>query len=169
MQQISIEAKEGNLLSIKAPWNPLFIEELKKLHGKWNPDEKVWTVNDFAQEQLNVAIRRVFGNISGSAIETVKCSVVSEIKQEKTAITFLGKVIAAAKDKNTKMHHDDEVIYTIGEPTAGGSKKHWYSIVPDGSEFILHDVPVDLYEEYMSGAGIYALYHENITIIKEKG
>lgn len=121
MQQINIE-KEGNLLSIKAPWNPLFIEELKKLHGKWNPDEKVWTVNDFAQEQLNVAIRRVFGNISGSAIETVKCSVVSEIKQEKTAITFLGKVIAAAKDKNTKMHHDDEVIYTIGEPTAGGSK-----------------------------------------------
>ena len=109
MQQINIE-KEGNLLSIKAPWNPLFIEELKKLHGKWNPDEKVWTVNDFAQEQLNVAIRRVFGNISGSAIETVKCSVVSEIKQEKTAITFFGKVIAAAKDKNTKMHHDDEVI-----------------------------------------------------------
>lgn len=28
MQQINIE-KEGNLLSIKAPWNPLFIEELK--------------------------------------------------------------------------------------------------------------------------------------------
>ena len=62
MQQINIE-KEGNLLSIKAPWNPLFIEELKKLHGKWNPDEKVWTVNDFAQEQLNVAIRRVFVDI----------------------------------------------------------------------------------------------------------
>lgn len=56
MQQINIEAKEGNLLSIKAPWNPLFIEELKKLHGKWDPDEKVWTVNDFAQEQLNVAM-----------------------------------------------------------------------------------------------------------------
>lgn len=47
MQQINIE-KGGNLLSIKAPWNPLFIEELKKLHGKWNPDEKVWTVNVFA-------------------------------------------------------------------------------------------------------------------------
>ena len=36
MQQINIEEKEGNLLSIKAPWNPLFVEELKKLHGKWN-------------------------------------------------------------------------------------------------------------------------------------
>lgn len=170
MQQISIEKKEGNLLSIKAPWNPLFVAELKKLHGKWNPDEKVWIVNDFAQEQLNAAIHKVFGDTNGSVIETIKCFVISEIKQEKTAITFLGKVIAAAKDKNTKMHHDDEVIYTIGEPTAGGSKKHWYNIVPDGSEFILHDVPVDLYEEYMSGAGIYAPYHKNINItIKEKG
>lgn len=170
MQQISIEKKEGNLLSIKAPWNPLFVAELKKLHGKWNPDEKVWIVNDFAQEQLNAAIHKVFGDTNGSVIETIKCFVISEIKQEKTAITFLGKVIAAAKDKNTKMHHDDEVIYTIGQPTAGGSKKHWYSIVPDGSEFILHDVPVDLYEEYMSGAGIYAPYHKNINItIKEKG
>ena len=62
MQQISIEKKEGNLLSIKAPWNPLFVAELKKLHGKWNPDEKVWIVNDFAQEQLNAAIHKVFGD-----------------------------------------------------------------------------------------------------------
>lgn len=115
-----------------------------------------------------MAIRRVFGNISGSAIETVKCSVVSEIKQEKTAITFLGKVIAAAKDKNTKMHHDDEVIYTIGEPTAGGSKKHWYSIIPQGSEFIIHDVPVDLYQNYVDGTGIYASLRKNIVIVEKR-
>lgn len=103
MQQINIEEKEGNLLSIKAPWNPLFVEELKKLHGKWNPDEKVWTVNDFAQEQLNVAIRRVFGNISGSAIETVKCSVVSEIKQEKTEhLTVFGQGNCSCKRQKHK-------------------------------------------------------------------
>lgn len=168
MQQINIEKKEGNLLSIKAPWNPLFVAELKKLHGKWNPDEKVWIVNDFAHEQLNAAIHKVFGDTNGSAIETVKCSVVSEIKQEKTAITFLGKVIAAAKDKNTKMHHDDEVIYTIGEPTAGGSKKHWYSIIPQGSEFIIHDVPVDLYQNYVDGTGIYASLRKNIVIVEKR-
>ena len=82
MQQINIEEKEGNLLSIKAPWNPLFIEELKKLHGKWNPDEKVWTVNDFAQEQLNVAIHKVFGDTNGSVIETIKCFVISESRKK---------------------------------------------------------------------------------------
>ena len=88
MQQINIEEKEGNLLSIKAPWNPLFVEELKKLHGKWNPDEKVWTVNDFAQEQLNVAIRRVFGNISGSAIETVSVLLFPKSSRKKQPLRF---------------------------------------------------------------------------------
>ena len=155
-------------LFVKAPWNPLFIEELKKLHGKWNPDEKVWTVNSFVREQLNETICKIFGNLSGQTIETVKCSVVSEIKQEQNAIVFLGKVIASAKGRDSKIGFDQDVIYTIKEPISGGSKKHWYSIIPQGSEFILHDVPVDLYQEYISGAGIYAPYHEYITV-REKG
>lgn len=108
----------------------------------------------FLEIQMDLSLKRL------SALSFLKSS------RKKTAITFLGKVIAAAKDKNTKMHHDDEVIYTIGEPTAGGSKKHWCSIIPQGSEFIVHDVPVDLYQNYVDGTGIYASLRKNIVIEK---
>lgn len=165
MQQISI-IKEGHQLVIEAPWNPLFIDELKKLHGKWNPDEKTWTVDSFVEEQLKETIGRIFGNLNGAVIETIKCSVISEIKKEQNSVVFLGKVIASAKGRDIKTGFDQDVIYIAKEPTSGGSKKHWYSIIPQGSEFIIHDVPEDLYQDYVNGTGIYAPFRGNIIMEK---
>ena len=116
MQHINI-TKEGKQFIIEAPWNPLFIDELKKLHGKWNPDKKIWTVDSFVDAR----------------------------------ITF-----------------DQDVVYTAKEPISGGSKKHWYSIIPQGSEFIIHDVPVDLYQNYVDGTGIYASLRKNIVIVEKR-
>ena len=81
-------------------------------------------------------------------------------------MVFLGKVIASTKGRDTRITFDQDVVYTAKGPTAGGSKKHWCSIIPQGSEFIVHDVPVDLYQNYVDGTGIYASLRKNIVIEK---
>ena len=134
MQHINI-TKEGKHFFVEAPWNPLFIGELKKLHGKWNPDKKIWTVDSFVDAQLHEIICEIFGDLSGPTIESIKCSVISELRQEQDSV---------------------------------GSKKHWYSIIPQGSEFIIHDVPVDLYQNYVDGTGIYASLRKNIVIVEKR-
>lgn len=167
MQHINI-TKEGKQFFVEAPWNPLFIDELKKLHGKWNPDKKIWTVDSFVDAQLHEIICEIFGDLSGPTIESIKCSVISELRQEQDSVVFLGKVIASAKGRDTRITFDQDVVYTAKEPISGGSKKHWYSIIPQGSEFIIHDVPVDLYQNYVDGTGIYASLRKNIVIVEKR-
>ena len=83
-------------------------------------------------------------------------------------MVFLGKVIASAKGRDTRITFDQDVVYTAKEPISGGSKKHWYSIIPQGSEFIIHDVPEDLYQDYVNGTGIYAPFRGSIIIIEKR-
>ena len=141
-----IEAKilDGNAY-LYTPYNPKFITAIKKIGGaRWISSERAWMIPEYALDEARKAMMECFGECdlpSSSPKVTVRLSFSKRVSEECGPIIIMGKRVASAMDRDSGAVVCRDAIFTQGAPESGGSRNHWETIIPRGSEVILYDVP----------------------------
>lgn len=140
--------ENGEKACIYTPYNPDFVREIKKIGGaRWNGS--AWEI---PSSRINIAreiLRRVYGEDDVSDVEKVdiKLTFEEEVKtSEMGGVTLYGKRIAVAYSRDGGAKVGDDVAFTKGQATSGGSRNHPATVIEEGSEAIVNNVPVTLFE-----------------------
>ena len=78
-----IEERKDRLF-VRTPFNREFTDAMKKLHGKWNPEEKSWVIDKGRKDEVIELIEKHFGSMTSSG-PTLK-STVDRIIEDSSAL-----------------------------------------------------------------------------------
>jgi len=150
MLKISIDEGKAN---VYAPYHPAFVTRIKKLGGaKWDGTEKCWTVNVEMIPHVREIMAAVYGETDEEAPAervTIKLTAGSECYSWHSPVTAFGKILSSASGRDSGARIGDDVAYIKGNARSGGSAKNWYSVVSDGAEIMLYNVPKILWDRYL--------------------
>ena len=134
----------GNgLISIDTPYNPEFVSRVKQAGGRWNPSTKAWEADERSIETMRGIMRDIYGR-DDTPHELVNIRVIvgeDSISEYCAPVILFGKTIAAARGRDSGARVGDGICFKSGRAVSGGSAKNWSTIIPEGSEFIIYDVP----------------------------
>lgn len=141
--------------SVFTPYNADFVRRLKGGIGgaKWNPSEKCWTVPASSVDAVREIMMDVYGETDvpeAAAKLKLRVKATDILTEGRGPVTLFGKTVSSARGRDSGAFAGDGVCFVAGNPTSGGSVKNWTSVVPEGSEFILSDVPQSLYDRYLA-------------------
>lgn len=151
MCNIKVTIKDGRA-SIYTPFNRDFVAAIKSNIGgrKWDADNKCWTVPEEALSQVRQIMMDVYGETdlpdAGGSV-TVKLTIKQDLSEYCDGVIRFKKVLALARDRDSGARPGDDVTYLEGEPTSGGSRANWKSIVPEGCVILLRHVPLTVWEQ----------------------
>lgn len=139
---IKITVTEDNRAAIKSPYNPDFVSRIKKMGGKWDRSNKVWTVDERDIDAVRAVMREIYGMDDMPAdLVSVRVKVLSDVDSYRAPVTMFGRTIATAFGRDSGARLGDGVVFTTGNATSSGSMKNWYTTIETDSEIILHDIP----------------------------
>lgn len=142
---------ENGLAEIYTPYNPEFVKKIKGIGGaKWNGSKKCWTIPENAVDAAREIMQQVYGcsDISENETISLRLKFDNRISADKQDIVMFGKILAHATGRNSGAKVGEDVAYTSGGATSGGSVKNWESVVKEGSIVTLSNVNKNLYEKY---------------------
>lgn len=149
MNDIVLKSNKGRT-KIYTPYNPDFVREIKKIGGaRWNSSSRCWSVPEGMTDAVREIIKSVYGYTDQDpATEMVNVIVrfKSDVYKTQDSYDMFGKVLSRAWSRDSGAITGDDVIYLEGNPESGGSKKHWDSIVPEGSVVKIINIPKGVYE-----------------------
>ena len=143
---------ENGRASIYTPFNRDFVAAIKTNIGgrKWDADNKCWTVPEEALPQARQIMMDVYGETdlpdAGGSV-TVKLTIKQDLSEYCDGVIRFKKVLALARDRDSGARPGEDVTYLEGEPTSGGSRANWKSIVPEGCVILLRHVPKAVWEQ----------------------
>ena len=152
MCNIKVTIKDGRA-SIYTPFNRDFVAAIKSNIGgrKWDADNKCWTVPEEALPQVRQIMMDVYGETdlpdAGGSV-TVKVTFKEEWSVRCDDVVIFKKVLASARGRDSGARPGDDVTYLEGEPTSGGSRANWKSIVPEGCVILLRHVPKSVWDRF---------------------
>lgn len=139
---IKITIGKDNRAAIESPYNPTFVDRIKKMGGKWDAGRKVWTIDARNIEEVRAVMRDIYGmDDQPTELVSVRIRVTEKIEVSKGPVTMFGRVVASAFGRDSGARLGDGVAFVAGGATSGGSVKHWETVINSNSEIILHDVP----------------------------
>ena len=149
---MKITERDGRIF-IDTPYNPNFVEKLKWLGGKWNPNERVWVMDARNSEAVREAMREVYGRDDRPVpLVSVRITTDTEISGRRGPVTFFGRIVASAWGRDTGARIGEGVAFEKGKPDSGGSAKNWCTVVPKDCVIVIHDVPADAVEQELDWA-----------------
>lgn len=149
---IKINIKNG-LAEIYTPYNSTFVRKIKRIgSAKWDFDNKCWTVPVEVIDIVREIMVEVYGYSDITENETIslKITFVEEVSEYCSDIVMFGKILAHATGRDSGAKVGDDVAYSKGLATSGGSAKNWLSIVKEESVVILTNVNKNIYEKECS-------------------
>lgn len=167
--------KEENRVVVDSPYNTLFLEEAKRLGGRFRPNSKEWTFDVRDEERVKEMLLRVYGT---DGIKEDFCTLRIEWKADESVgkgpIIAHGRKIASAWGRDSGAKLGDGVILLSGSFHSGGSMKNWETRVREGTVVLVRDFPRKEAEARTvkeSSCRVYSIYEEidnNITKLKEE-
>lgn len=152
MCNIKVVVKDGRA-KVFTPFNRDFVAAIKSNIGgrKWDSDERCWTVPEESLPQVRQIMMDVYGETDlpdtcGSV--TVKLTIKQDLSEYCDGVIRFKKVLALARDRDSGARAGDDVTYLEGEPTSGGSRANWKSIVPEGCVILLRHVPKSVWDRF---------------------
>jgi hypothetical protein len=159
---VTITVAEGRL-ELRAPYNPVLPFRSKQIGGKWLGADIGW-VFPLEEEQ---ALRRVCLDIwavdgSPAALdETVdlhiavdeRAPVRSVFVAYESPIFLVGREIAASLKNRRSARPGRGVKFLVGKPRCLLSSNSWMTTVPNGSIFIIRDVPAVAAQRFREAVG----------------
>ncbi len=137
-------------LRLTAPYNPDFIGPAKaKLGGQW--DGECWCFDIRDQDAVLKFIEAKYGWRMGMPLVSVNVKFNENRHYGRGPCVLLGRVIAAAKDRDCGAKLGNGVRLVDGVATSGGSAKNWTTEIRAGSEFVVHDVPMQMAQDFITG------------------
>jgi hypothetical protein len=171
-EQMSFKIIEANgKAQIVSPYNPEFVDKIKKLGGRWDSAAKVWTVDPRNVEVVRQAMREVYGQDDRPAdLVSVKVTMLSSKSEGRGPVVMLGRTIASAWGRDSGARIGEGVVFVEGGADSGGSVKNWETVVTKGSVIIIHDVPRALAEANPEGLTLEILAEEtpNLAALQEE-
>ena len=148
MNDIKIVAAGNGRSAVYTPYHKDFVSRVKLMQGRWDADERCWTVPDCCLEDVRQAMRDIYGRDDSPVSETVDVTLrfLSEVSEPRNAVCLLGRMIAQAYGRDSGAKTGSGVAFLEGEPKSGGSAKNWDTIVPEGCVVKLYDVPAAAFE-----------------------
>ena len=137
---------DGDMAYIYTPYNTDFVAKIKKINAaRWEVDKKAWRVPvdyiDAVREiMLDVYGKSDIAKAPGKRYD-VRLTFHKDIYAERNEVTIYGRCVAGAYGNKSGGHAGGGVCYIKGGPASGGSAKHWYSMVREGSVVMLYDIP----------------------------
>lgn len=140
---------DKTLAYIESPYNTEFISKIKTIGAaRWNPSKKVWQI---PAEHIDLArnmMRQVYGECDlpeDIKYVTVELHFDEECRSNSCApILIFQKEIARARGRDTGAMVGEDVIFTEGKPTSGGSLANYITIIPAGAIATVYNVPETL-------------------------
>ena len=137
-------------LRLTAPYNPNFIGSAKeKFEAKW--DGECWCFDIRDRDMVLKFSESKYGWQMGMPLGSVTIDFFENRHYSRGPCILLGRVIAAAKDRDSGARLGDGVRLVGGVATSGGSSKNWTTEIRAGSEFVVHDVPEKMAQDYITG------------------
>lgn len=137
-------------LRLTAPYNPNFIVSAKaKLGAKW--DGECWCFDIRDQDAVLKLVETTYGWRMGMPLVSVNVKFNEDRRYGQGPCVLLGRVIAAATGRDSGAKLGNGVRLVDGVATSGGSVKNWTTEIHDGSEFVVHDVPAEMAQDYITG------------------
>lgn len=148
MQEFKIETHDGKA-DVYTPYNEVFIYEVKRLGGRWNSDDKCWTVNEKAVEDVRNLMQDIFGRDDQPVGETVdvELTFTEDVSQVRGTVDIYGRVIASASGKLSGARQGPDVMFMEGEVKSGGTNQYWETIVCKGAVVKMLSVPKRIVEK----------------------
>lgn len=144
---------DGDSARIESPYNPDFVNRVKKMGGKWSAEGKVWIVDARNVEAVRVAMREVYGmDDMPTDLVSVRVTCSKPVLVWHGPVVVFGRIVASARGRDSGARIGEGVAFLKGRAKSGGSVKNWETIVEADSEIIIHDVPRTAVEE---GLGVY--------------
>lgn len=148
--KMNMEIKiNNNKAEVYTPYNSDFVKRIKQIDGRrWDRSNGCWTV---PVESVNI-VREIMMDVFGMCdlpAKTIKLriNVKEELSERCGDVNLFGKCLCHAWGRDSGGKAGSGVSYVKGKPGSGGSAKNWCSIVPEGCEIVLTDVPETLYEK----------------------
>lgn len=138
-------------LRLTSPYNPDFISAAKAdLGAKWDGD--CWCFDTRDETAVLKLIERKYGWKDGMPLVSVGLKFNEGRHYGTGPCILLGRVIASATGRDSGAKLGDGVRLQAGDGAdSGGSAKNWTTEIADGSEFIVHDVPAQMAQDYVDG------------------
>ena len=124
------------------PYNKEFVRRIKNAGGRWDGEEKCWTVPCEAIDVVRSIMLEVFGRTDEEPLEEVKVrlTIREAISERWDDVRLLGHTLSHATGRDSGASPGNDVFYEQGRPESGGSVKNWRSVVPEGSVIVLGKV-----------------------------
>lgn len=136
---------DNDKAAVYTPYNRTFVQKIKTIGGaRWNGE--AWVIPANALDVCRNIMKDVYGETDlpdESEKITVKVTLRETLAEEREPVVMFGHTIASAFGRDTGAKVADGVQFIDGQPTSGGSRSRWDTVVPDGSVFIIENVSRD--------------------------
>ena len=133
-----------------APYNPKFVAAAKSDFGaKW--DGVAWTFDLRDEAEAVKLIFKCYGWTPGMALVSVRVLFDEERRASQAPFLMLGRALASASGRDSGARLGDGVRLLAGSVGSGGSMKNWLTVIDDGTELVVHDVPEAMARSYIDG------------------
>jgi hypothetical protein len=138
-------------ISVASNYNPTLPGDAKKLGGKWNPGEKVWTFDIRDENRVEALYRNIYGEWDTenevTNLVNVKITATDDISKYCSGIFFGGRQLARATGRDSGATLGQGVILLSGIATSGGSINNWQTCINKNSVFEVKDIPLTQVEK----------------------
>ena len=161
-------SKTATHLLVTIPYNPNFIRDAKtELGGRWSAPHWVFDLRDEAEAMALIA--RYYDWSPGMRLVSAKVVFNVEVVGCQAPVVLLGRVLAVATGRDSGAKCGDGVRLRAGTVTSGGSVKNWTTVVEEGTELAVHDVPESMVQNYVGGrrskVGVVVEFLETVPVV----
>jgi hypothetical protein len=147
MSSVTI-SRTATKISVRSPYNSLFVEGAKKLKGKFK--DKIWTFDIRDDERVINLCRDVYGSDGiTSDTCTIRISMPNGMIQRYSDISIHGITLAKAREWPFRAKTADGVILLEGGFSSEGDSKRWETVAEKGTVILLRDFPRHAAEKYI--------------------
>lgn len=171
---------DKTLAYIESPYNAEFISKIKTIGAaRWNPSKKAWQIPAEHTDLARSMMRQIYGECDlpeNIKYVTVELHFDKECRSSSCApISIFQREIARARGRDTGAIVGDDVIFTEGKPTSGGSRANYTTIIPAGSIATVYSIPETLLGSELPDGVTYKIIqddkiqeHKSLIIEREK-
>jgi hypothetical protein len=146
---VKIISLNSERILVQCPYHGPVAYRLKRYgKAKWSYTQNGWEIDAQFENEVKDILLKYFDTDGTYEPLTIDIEVIfnEEVEAWKRPVTFLGKTIAYAYNRDSGALVGDDVALIEGKITSGGSRANWTTIVKTGAHFRLKKVNNKLFE-----------------------
>lgn len=152
--------EKNGVFEMITPYNKDFISRIKTIgSAKWSPSKKCWTVAEEDAKQAKKILMEVYGEDGDTVPEevTIRIRFTDDVEKTHEPVTYAGKVLARAWDRDSGARVGDDVVLESGKIDSGGSRNHWKTVVAEGTVMTVKHVNKLMLEKELENDDSYGI------------